>query len=223
MLLVARDIVKDYAGPSGPVRALAGVSFELEQGGSLAVMGPSGSGKSTLLNILGALDSPTSGEVLLDGVDVHALGPLGSAVLRNTRIGFVFQDHHLLPQCTALENVLVPFLASPPGPGAEQAERARELLALVGLASMADRFPSELSGGERQRVAIARAMARTPGLLLCDEPTGSLDAATAASVARLFLELRDKRGVAVVLATHNEGVARLFGRVRHLREGRLCE
>ena len=221
-LLVVRDLVKDYPAAAGPLRVLGGVSFEMSAGESLAVMGPSGSGKSTLLNILGTLDSPTEGEVLFDGGNVHEYGPTRAAKFRNKEIGFVFQDHHLLPQCTALENVLLPCLAFG-SPGPEQVDRARRLLETVGLGGKVDQFPGELSGGERQRVAIARAMTNTPRLLLCDEPTGNIDAETGLAVARLFLELRDERNVAVIVVTHNERVARMFGRTRTLREGRLDE
>ena len=221
-LLVVREIVKEYPAPGGSLRVLNGVTFELLAGESLAVMGPSGSGKSTLLNVLGTLDSPTRGEVLFDGENVHALSAPRAAEFRNRKVGFVFQDHHLLPQCTAAENVLLPRLAFGKA-SAEAILRARELLDTVGLSGQGDKFPGELSGGERQRVAAARAMMNLPRVLLCDEPTGNLDAETGEAVARLFLRLRDEHGVAVVVATHNSAVAEMFGRVGVLREGVLHE
>lgn len=221
-LLLAQDLVKEYPTPSGVLRVLNGVSFELAAGTSLAVMGPSGSGKSTLLNVLGTLDAPTSGSVLFDGQNVHEYTPAQAALFRNKKVGFVFQDHHLFPQCTALENVLLPCLASGK-PVAGAVERARQLLKAVGLGAKTDNFPSELSGGERQRVAIARAMVNSPALLLCDEPTGNLDADTSHAVAKLFLELRDREDVALILVTHNAAIAHMFGKVRILKEGRLCE
>ena len=221
-LLVVRDLVKDYPAPDGRLLVLDGVSFSLPAGESLAVMGPSGSGKSTLLNVLGTLDSPTTGEVLLDGENVHALDARRAAELRNRRVGFVFQDHHLLPQCTAVENVLLPRLAFGKA-SAEAVTSARGLLETVGLSDREGRFPSELSRGERQRVAVARAMMNLPRLLLCDEPTGSLDAETGEAVAKLFLRLRDESGVAVVVATHDPAIAEMFGRVGVLRGGALRE
>lgn len=221
-LLGVRDVVKEYSTPAGPLRVLGGVSFELASGGSLAIMGPSGSGKSTLLNILGTLDVPTSGQVLFDGENIHGYGPSRAAEFRNRKIGFVFQDHHLFPQCTAVENVLLPCLVSGK-PAAPAVERARHLLKAVGLGDKNDNFPSELSGGEKQRVAIARAMINLPALLLCDEPTGNIDADTSEIIAKLFLELRDKENVALIVVTHNAVIARMFGHVEVLREGRLCE
>lgn len=221
-LLVVKNLVKEYASPAGQISVLRGVSFELEAGRSLAIMGPSGSGKSTLLNIIGTLDLPTSGEVLIGGRNVHQMGAEARAAFRNSRIGFVFQDHHLLPQCTALENVLIPFLADGRA-GSGSTARAKELLELVGLAHVANKFPSELSGGERQRVAVARALARSPALLLCDEPTGSLDAATAMSVAQLIAKVRDSQGASVLLVTHNPAIAEMFAPVRFLADGVLRE
>jgi len=215
-------LAKSYAGPAGPVRVLEGLSFDLGCGESLAVTGPSGSGKSTLLNIIGTLDAPSAGEVVFDGRDVRRYDEADAAAYRNRDLGFVFQDHHLLPQCTAIENVLLPTVPSSAlRPGA--AERARALLAQVGLAGKEDRFPSELSGGERQRVAVARAMINAPRLLLCDEPTGNLDAETAGLIARLIVRLRNERGVAAVVVTHNDAIAAMFGTPRRLVEGRLVE
>jgi len=221
-LLKVTDLVKEYPSPGGALRVLDGVAFELARGGSAAVTGPSGSGKSTLLHILGALDVPTRGEVLFDGENVHALPPRRAAEFRNREIGFVFQDHHLLPQCTALENVLVPCLAFGSATG-KAAARAEELLAAVGLDARRDHFPPELSGGERQRVAIARSLVNSPRLVLCDEPTGDLDAKDAEDVARLLLSLRDERGVATLVVTHNEPLARVFGRRLRLEDGAIVE
>ncbi len=220
-LLKVRDLVKEYPSPSGALRVLAGVSLELRAGESVAVTGPSGSGKSTFLHILGTLDRPTSGEVVFDGRNVHELGADEAARFRNLEIGFVFQDHHLMPQLTALENVLLPALAFG-GAGEAEKERARGLLGQVGLGSRLGHFPSELSGGERQRVAIARAMVNSPRLLLCDEPTGNLDASAAEAVSRLVIALRDGRGVAVIVATHNERLAEAFGRRLRLEGGTLA-
>jgi lipoprotein-releasing system ATP-binding protein len=185
-------------------------------------MGPSGSGKSTLLNIIGALDRPTSGQSLFNGEDSAGFSPAQLAEFRNRRIGFVFQDHHLFPQCTAIENVLLPCLASG-RPAADSIERAERLLDSAGIRDKADRFPSELSGGERQRVAVARAMINRPALLLCDEPTGNLDADSSQTIAKLFLGLRDSERVAMIVVTHNALIAETFGRVAVLREGRLNE
>ena len=169
--------------------------------------------------MIGTLDRPTSGEVLFDGRDVHGLGPDDAARFRNSEIGFVFQDHHLMPQLTAVENVLLPALAFGRA-GAGERERADALLEAVGLSERAAHFPAELSGGERQRVAIARAMVNSPRLLLCDEPTGDLDASAAGVVADLVTKLRDERGVAVIVVTHNERLAGAFGRRLALGKGR---
>lgn len=218
-LLCVRGLVKEYGGSAG-VRVLDGIEFTLAAGEALVVMGPSGSGKSTLLNILGALDAPSAGEVLFEGRPIHALSEREAAEFRNRSIGFVFQEHHLLPQCTALENVLLPCLAFGRA-GSTQLERGRRLLEAVGLAGKQQRFPAELSGGEKQRVAIARAMLNAPRLLLCDEPTGNLDADTGRQVAAVFLELREAQRMALVVATHNAEIAEAFGRVRHLKGGRL--
>jgi len=220
--LVVESVVKEYPAPIRPLRVLSGVSFELDGGESLVIMGPSGSGKSTLLNIIGTLDSPTEGTVRVDGENVHRLSESGAAEFRNRGIGFVFQDHHLLPQLTALENVVLPVLAGGHAPQ-EVHSRAAELLYRVNLHDRAEHFPSELSGGERQRVAIARALVNEPKILLCDEPTGDLDAENSESVGRLLMELRDEHDVAMVLVTHNRALAEMFGRWRTLKNGHLDE
>ena len=212
---------KEYDSPEGPMVVLSDVSLELEAGRTLAVVGPSGSGKSTLLNIIGSLDRPTAGEVRLGELEVTALTENQVADYRARRVGFVFQDHHLMPQLTALENVILPTLAL--RRRIDGAHRARELLERVGLSSRMGNLPSQLSGGERQRVAIARALVNEPGLLLADEPTGNLDHEAADSVGSLFIELADEKGVSLIVVTHNLELARRFRRVQELRDGRLAE
>lgn len=213
---------KEYPSPDGPRVVLDGVSFSLSPGESLAVTGPSGSGKSTLLNILGSLDRPTAGEVRLGQTVVSALEGEALADFRSRCVGFVFQDHHLLPQCTALENVLVPTLARR-GESGDPVERARALLEMVGLAARMHAFPARLSGGERQRVAIARALINEPALLLCDEPTGNLDRETGARIGDLFLRLAEERRVMLVVVTHNLEFAARFARTAELVGGALRE
>src|SRR4051812_40630413 len=188
-MLTVANLTKEYPTPRGPIAVLADVSFSLAAGDAAAIMGPSGSGKSSLLYVLGALEPPTSGTVTLDGRDPFQLPPAELAAFRNESVGFVFQDHCLLPQCTVLENVLIPTLVARTGSSREATLRARGLVEQVGLADRIDHRPGELSGGERQRVAIARALVRQPRLLLCDEPTGNLDRAAAEQVAALLLEL----------------------------------
>jgi lipoprotein-releasing system ATP-binding protein len=207
-LLRVTDLTKVYPTARGPLTVLAGVSFALAPGEAGAVMGPSGSGKSSLLYVLGALEPPTSGMVTLDGRNPFALPAAELAAFRNTSIGFVFQDHCLLPQCTVLENVLVPTLVAPGH--ANDVARARELIAQVGLADRIDHRPAELSGGERQRVALARALIRGPRLLLCDEPTGNLDRASADNVASLLLDLHRREQTILVVVTHSLALAERF-------------
>src|SRR6185503_10231501 len=207
MLEVSR-LSKDYDTPRGPVPVLSEISFALSRGDAACVMGPSGSGKSTLLYILGALDKPTAGSVALDGRNPFELPEKELAAFRNRQVGFVFQDHCLLPQCSVLENVLIPTLVADSRDGSEQ--RARDLLARVGLRERIDHRPGELSGGEQQRVALARALIREPLLLLCDEPTGNLDRGAADNVASLLLDLhRDQRTILIVV-THNAELAAKF-------------
>jgi lipoprotein-releasing system ATP-binding protein len=217
--LVATDVRKEYPGPAGPLSILDGVSLALAPGDSLCVMGPSGSGKSTLLAILGALESPTSGTVSLAGEDPARLSEKELAGFRNRRVGFVFQDHCLLPQLTALENVLVPSLVAPPD--AARTARAKELLEAVGLAARLDHRPAQLSGGEKQRVAIARALVMQPALVLCDEPTGNLDARAAEAVGTLLTDLHRRLRSVLVVVTHSAELARRFADRRLLRAGRL--
>ena len=221
MALQVEDLAKDYPTRSGPLHVLRGVSLELRPGEALAVTGPSGSGKSTLLHILGTLDRPTGGKVLLDGTDPFALPEPKLAEFRNTRIGFVFQDHHLLPQCSVLENVLIPTLVNPHDKPEEVERFARELLERVGLAGRLDHRPAELSGGERQRVAVARALIHRPALLLADEPTGNLDRHTAQAVGQLLFDLHQQEGNILVVVTHSADLAKLFPRRMEMADGRL--
>jgi lipoprotein-releasing system ATP-binding protein len=195
---------KDYPTPRGPLTVLSDVSFSLSPGEAAAVTGPSGSGKSSLLYALGALEPPTSGTVTLDGRNPFELAANDLAAFRNTSIGFVFQDHCLLPQCTVLENVLIPTLVAPED---RDGQRARQLVDQVGLADRIDHRPAELSGGERQRVAIARALVRNPRLLLCDEPTGNLDRAAADNVAALLLDLHRRENTILIVVTHSTQLA----------------
>jgi lipoprotein-releasing system ATP-binding protein len=218
--LSVTDLYKEYPTPSEPLVVLRGVSLALSPGEAVAVVGPSGSGKSTLLNILGTLDAPTRGRVLLDGVDPFSLSPKELALFRGRRVGFIFQDHHLLPQCTALENVLVARLAVG-AVGKDDASRAAELLRLVGLEGRATHRPSELSGGERQRVAIARALMNEPSLLLCDEPTGNLDTKTSGAVGDLLHSVTGKAGAMMVVVTHSPDLARSFPRQLRMADGQL--
>lgn len=208
MLLEVRDLTKKYHTAAGDLLILDRVNLSLDHGQTAAIMGPSGSGKSTLLYILGALDSPSSGEVLLDGIVPHRLNDKELAAFRNRKVGFVFQDHCLLPQCTVLENVLAPTLVAGSLLGIE--EKARELLAGVGLESRLHHRPAELSGGEKQRVAIARALVLNPRLLLCDEPTGNLDRQSAENVASLLASLQKRENTAMVLVTHSFELAARF-------------
>ncbi|MCC6586037.1 MAG: ABC transporter ATP-binding protein [Bryobacterales bacterium] len=218
-MLQVESITKEYAGPAGALRILNGVSLNLERGEAVSIMGPSGSGKSTLLSILGALEPPTSGSVKLNGQDPYSFGEVELAAFRNRQVGFVFQDHCLLPQCTVLENVLLPALVA-----TEKAPfdtEAKQLLDAVGLAHRIDHLPGQLSGGEKQRVAIARALIRKPELLLCDEPTGNLDRANAEAVADLLLELQRKQNTILVLVTHSEKLGDRVAQRYELNGGRL--
>src|SRR5437660_10138706 len=220
MSLQVSQLCKDYPTRSGPLSVLRGLQFELPRGEALAVMGPSGSGKSTLLHILGTLDRPTSGSVRLDGKDPFILPERELADFRNRHIGFVFQDHHLLPQCSVLENVLIPTLVASNHRG-DSESWARQLLERVGLSGRLDHRPAELSGGERQRVAVARALIQHPILLLADEPTGNLDRHTAQSVGRLLLDLHQQEETILVVVTHSAELARNLPRQMEMAEGNL--
>jgi lipoprotein-releasing system ATP-binding protein len=220
MSLEIHHLCKDYPTRSGPLAVLRDISFELRRGEALAVMGPSGSGKSTLLHLLGTLDQPTSGTVRLDGKDPFALAERDLADFRNRHIGFVFQDHHLLPQCSVLENVLIPTLVDRNHPG-DVVGWARQLLERVGLSQRLDHRPAELSGGERQRVAVARALVQHPVLLLADEPTGNLDRRSAQAVGELLLELHRQEQTILVVVTHSAELARQFPRQLEMIDGRL--
>jgi lipoprotein-releasing system ATP-binding protein len=218
-MLEARGLRKDYATPNGPLAVLQDVDLTLAPGESLCVMGPSGSGKSTLLYILGTLETPTAGTVTLGGRSPFALTEPDLAAFRNASVGFVFQDHCLLPQCTVLENVLAPTLVARNREGHEA--RARELLEAVGLGPRIAHRPAQLSGGEKQRVALARALILRPALLLCDEPTGNLDADSAAQAADLLLEMHRREQAILVLVTHSADLAARFTDRRRLQGGRL--
>ena len=238
------EVAKGYtaSATTQPVPVLAGISLEVARGETLAIVGPSGSGKSTLLQIIGTLDRPTSGEVLLDGKNLAALDDRQLAAVRNCQIGFVFQQHYLLPQCTVIENVLVPTLANPspglrpPSPrptGRGQGEgdldlanetasaRATRLLKRVGLGERLHHRPGQLSGGERQRVAVVRALINQPQLLLADEPTGALDHASATALGLLLVELNREEGVTLIVVTHAMDLAKRMGRVLELADGKL--
>jgi lipoprotein-releasing system ATP-binding protein len=221
MGLSVDDLWKEYPTRSGTLPVLAGITLTLNAGEALAIMGPSGSGKSTLLNIIGTLDAPTRGTVTLDDVNPFALPERGLAAFRNQRVGFVFQDHHLLPQCTVLENVLVPALVAGERERAVARSDARRLLDRVGLGARLDHRPAELSGGERQRAAIARALIRKPMLLLADEPTGNLDRKTAQGVGEILTELHRQERTVLVVVTHSPEFAALFSRRAEMSEGKL--
>jgi lipoprotein-releasing system ATP-binding protein len=221
MSLIASKIAKEYPTRSGPLVVLRDVSLTLDRGEAIAVMGPSGSGKSTLLHILGTLDRPTSGLVSLEGTNPFALPERDLAVFRNRRIGFVFQDHHLLPQCSVLENVLVPTLVSTDTQPAETEAYARFMLERVGLADRFDHRPAELSGGERQRVAVARALVLKPVLLLADEPTGNLDRNNAQTIGQLLLELHRQENNILVVVTHSGELSGMFPRRWEVNDGTL--
>jgi len=218
-LLRVSDLTKEYPTARGPLRVLSHVTLELGPGDGAAIMGPSGTGKSSMLYILGGLEPPTSGTVSLDDTDPYRLRPDALAAFRNKSVGFVFQDHCLLPQCSVLENVLVPTMVAPEP--AHDAARARDLIARVGLADRIDHRPAALSGGERQRVAIARALVRQPRLLLCDEPTGNLDRAAAENVAGVLLDLQRAQQTILVVVTHSPALAGLFGIRFELQDGAL--
>jgi lipoprotein-releasing system ATP-binding protein len=224
-MLEATNLSKSYSSPAGELVVLRDVSLTLKPGDSASVMGPSGSGKSTLLYILGGLEPPTSGTVRLDATDPYTLSPASLAAFRNRDIGFVLQDHCLLPQCTVLENVLIPTLVAPAaadGNGGATA-RARMLIEQVGLSARIDHRPGELSGGEKQRAAIARALIRHPRLLLCDEPTGNLDAETAIVVADLLVKLHEKQQTILLVVTHSEALGSRFERRWTMNRGALSQ
>jgi ABC-type lipoprotein export system ATPase subunit len=214
-----RKVTKEYPALPEPLCVLRDVDFELGAGEAVAVVGPSGSGKSTFLNLMGTLDTASSGTILFKGRDITGLSPHDLAALRNREIGFVFQLHHLLPQCTVLENVLVPTLVTAGAEGAYA--RAKKLLDLAGLGDRLDHRPGQLSGGERQRAAVVRALINGPSLLLADEPTGSLNEEGAERLADLLLELNREEGMAVVVVTHSMAIAERVGRIVEIHGGRL--
>jgi ABC-type lipoprotein export system ATPase subunit len=223
MLLEIRNLTKTYRAPDGgdAVEVLRGVDLKMDAGETLSIVGPSGSGKSTVLNIIGALDRADGGEVIVEGRDVEKLGKDELAAYRNTTVGFIFQLHHLLPQCTILENVLVPTLAAPKARREAARGRAEELLDAVGLKHRLNHRPGELSGGERQRVAVARSLINEPKLLLADEPTGALDRVNAAKLVDLLAELNRTRGVSIIMVTHAPDLAQRMARVLELVDGKL--
>ncbi|MEM9366288.1 MAG: ABC transporter ATP-binding protein [Planctomycetota bacterium] len=218
--LVVTSVTKSFSTAGEPLEVLSGVDLSLAAGQSVAIVGPSGSGKTTLLQILGTLDEPDSGEVQIAGEDPFSLGPTERAGFRNRHIGFVFQDHHLLPQLSVLDNVLIPALAAG-RPDGETVSRAESLIESVGLGDRITHRPAELSGGQRERVAIARALVMEPDVILADEPTGNLDAKTASEVTALLRQLQSDRGVVLVAVTHSRALATAMDRCFELREGQL--
>ena len=220
-MLTLSSIVKTYPTPAGPLRVLDRVDLTIGTGEAAVITGPSGSGKSTLLYIAGGLEPPSSGTVDLDGTNPYALAPDALAKFRNHEVGFVFQDHCLLPQLTVLDNVLVPTLVGEPDRDAP--DRARVLLTAVGLEPRAHHRPAQLSGGEKQRAAIARALVRSPRLLLCDEPTGNLDAQTAETVADVLLRLQVQQHTTLLVVTHSTALAARFDRRLAMAAGRIQE
>ena len=221
LVLDARDVTRDYALAGERVHALRGVTLQVAEGEWVAIVGPSGCGKSTLLNLVGAIDRPSGGTITVRGQSLGALGDREATRFRLLHVGFVFQRFYLMPMLTARENVELP-MAEAGVPRRERAQRARELLAYVGLAHREGHRPAQLSGGEQQRVAIARALANRPALVLADEPTGELDAATGAEVIRLFARLHAE-GTTIVVVTHDEELAGAAGRVIHMRDGRVVD
>ncbi len=222
-LLELEHVAKRYeeSGPNGPP-VLKDISLQVKAGETLAIVGPSGSGKSTLLNLIGMLDRPSAGTVRLEGEDHSRWTEQEAAAIRNRKIGFVFQEHHLLPQCTVLENVLIPTLAQKKSGENEKTEkRAMELLREVGLEERMGYFPGQLSGGEKQRAAVVRALIHEPPLVLADEPTGSLDKTTSEKLAELLAELNRRHGMTLIMVTHSQALAGRMGRVLELSEGML--
>ncbi len=223
-LIQLRDVTKTYLLGEVEVKALRGVSLDIDHGEYVALMGASGSGKTTLMNTLGCLDRPTSGSYLLEGEEVVEMSGDGRANLRNRKIGFVFQNFNLLSRSNALENVELPMLYARRFRGNQRRERGLALLKKVGLESRMDHQPSQLSGGQQQRVAIARAMANEPAILLADEPTGNLDSRTSREVLELFRQLNREEGITIILVTHDQEVARHARRIVVLRDGRvICD
>jgi lipoprotein-releasing system ATP-binding protein len=220
-MLSVSQITKSYPSPAGPLAILRDISFTLDRGDAAAIMGPSGSGKSTLLYILGALEPPTSGSLTLAGEDPYTLDERRLAAFRNRHIGFVFQDHALLPQCSVIENVLAPVLVAEDRTAHDYVARAKALLDAVGLSARIEHRPAQLSGGEKQRVAIARALVREPTLLLCDEPTGNLDQRNADGVADLLLALHRTQRMVLLVVTHSAELAKRFSTRFTLSDGRF--
>jgi lipoprotein-releasing system ATP-binding protein len=217
-MLSAKNLSKKYA----TFTVVNDVSLDVGKGEIVSIVGPSGAGKSTLLHLLGGLDKPDSGSVLIDSTDMLKLPPKKQAKFRNTHIGFVFQFHHLLPEFSAIENVCVPLWIKGAGKK-EAAEHAREMLGIVGLAGRLDNKPSELSGGEQQRVAIARALVTRPSVIMADEPTGNLDSENAHLVHELFMQLRDKFGQTFIMITHNDALAQMTDRTFFMQDGRIVD
>ena len=222
-LLQLENISREFPSAENgePLRVLRGLSLEIDHGESIAIVGPSGCGKSTLLNIIGTLDQPTTGKVTLDGQDLNTLDGNALAALRNRKIGFIFQSHHLLPQCTVMENVLVPTLAHGQATATDE-ERGQRLLERVDLGERLAHRPGQLSGGERQRVAVVRALINQPKLLLADEPTGALDQTTADKLGQLLVELNQEENVTLITVTHSADLANRMARTLELLDGQLA-
>ena len=222
-LLQLKNISREFPSIEGgePLEVLRGLSMDVARGESIAIVGPSGCGKSTLLNLIGTLDQPTDGAIAFDGRDLIALNDDKLALLRNRERGFIFQNHHLLPQCTVMENVLVPTLAHGRATNEEE-ERARHLLNRVGLGERLSHPPGQLSGGERQRVAVVRALINQPQLLLADEPTGALDQTTADQLGQLLVELNAEENVTLITVTHSGKLADLMARTVELKDGQIA-
>lgn len=221
-MLEAKDLHKIYKNAENRLAVLKGIDLTIQEGDVLAVVGPSGAGKSTLLHILGGLDKPTSGQVIMEGQDLYALSDAARSRIRNTKIGFIFQFYHLLPEFSALENVMVPGLVKGNLKNDEGLRtQALDVLEQVGLSSRAAHKPSQLSGGEQQRVAIARSLINQPKIVFCDEPTGNLDSESGQAIVKLLMELNAKNKQTFVIVTHNENIAKIAQRTIRMRDGKL--